>query len=152
MAAEPDPKRSDAEKDPSLPWYADGLPFECTECGKCCTGAPGYVWVNEEEIDQLADWLTMDRSKFVGRFVRKVGRRTSLVEYASGDCVFLDPETRHCRVYPVRPQQCRTWPFWDSNLETPKAWQATCRDCPGAGRGQLVPLEEIENRRKVISI
>ena len=27
-----------------------GLRFECTQCGDCCTGAPGYVWVNKAEI------------------------------------------------------------------------------------------------------
>ena len=36
------------------PWYADGLQFECTQCGDCCTGAPGYVWVNKSEIEALA--------------------------------------------------------------------------------------------------
>ena len=38
------------EKDPSpnTPWYADGLPFTCTQCGDCCTGDPGYVWVTDE--------------------------------------------------------------------------------------------------------
>lgn len=149
---------SDANSDRDTPrrpadvWYAEGLAFECTGCGDCCTGAPGYVWVSDEEVDQLAAWLTLDRDVFVRRFVRKVGSRKSLVEFASGDCVFLDPDTRRCRVYPVRPGQCRTWPFWDSNLKTPAAWEATCRSCPGAGNGPLVPLEEIERRRKVISI
>jgi Fe-S-cluster containining protein len=135
-----------------VPWYAEGLSFTCTGCGNCCTGAPGFVWVSEEEIDQLADWLTMDRAQFVRQYVRKVGRRKSLVEYASGDCVFFDPETRRCRVYPVRPGQCRTWPFWDSNLRSPAAWESTCTQCPGAGRGQVVPLEEIERQRRVVSI
>ena len=143
----------DTPRRPPDVWYAkEGLAFECTGCGDCCTGAPGYVWVSDEEIDQLAAWLTMDRDVFVRRFVRKVGARRSLVEFASGDCVFLDPDTRRCRVYPVRPGQCRTWPFWDSNLATPAAWEATCRSCPGAGNGPVVPLEEIEKRRKVISI
>jgi hypothetical protein len=36
------------------PWYKDGLRFTCTGCGDCCTGAPGYVWVNKEEIEALA--------------------------------------------------------------------------------------------------
>ena len=135
-----------------VPWYAEGLSFTCTGCGNCCTGAPGFVWVSEEEIDQLADWLTMDRAQFVRQYVRKVGRRKSLVGYASGDCVFFDPETRRCRVYPVRPGQCRTWPFWDSSLRSPAAWESTCTQCPGAGRGQVVPLEEIERQRRVVSI
>ena len=143
----------DTPRRPADVWYAEkGLAFECTGCGDCCTGAPGYVWVRDEEIDRLADWLTLDRAAFVRRFVRKVGARRSLVEFANGDCVFFDTDSRRCRVYPVRPEQCRTWPFWDSNLKTPAAWEATCRSCPGAGNGQLVPLEEIEKRRKVISI
>ena len=36
------------------PWYKEGLRFKCTECGKCCTGAPGYVWVNKEEVAEMA--------------------------------------------------------------------------------------------------
>ena len=40
--------------DPEPTWYQDGLAFECTRCGACCTGAPGYVWVNDEEIARLA--------------------------------------------------------------------------------------------------
>ena len=35
-------------------WYDAGLKFQCTRCGACCTGAPGYVWVNGEEIARLA--------------------------------------------------------------------------------------------------
>ena len=37
------------------PWYHEGLRFECTGCGDCCTGAPGYVWLTEEEIRALAE-------------------------------------------------------------------------------------------------
>jgi Fe-S-cluster containining protein len=53
-------------------------------------------------------------------------------------------------VYPVRPPQCRTWPFWESNLESPEAWQKTCDDCPGSGQGELIPVEEISKRLRVI--
>ena len=31
-------------------WYQAGLRFGCTQCGNCCSGPPGYVWVNREEI------------------------------------------------------------------------------------------------------
>jgi Fe-S-cluster containining protein len=36
------------------PWYKEGLRFKCTACGDCCTGAPGFVWVNKEEMEALA--------------------------------------------------------------------------------------------------
>mgnify|MGYP003145583089 FL=1 len=37
------------------PWYRDGLHFSCTQCGNCCTGAPGVVWVDESEIKAIAE-------------------------------------------------------------------------------------------------
>ena len=49
-----------------------------------------------------------------------MGIRKSLVEFPNGDCVFFHGESRTCQVYPVRPRQCRTWPFWNSDLSSPK--------------------------------
>jgi len=134
------------------PWYHKGLQFQCTQCGNCCTGAPGYVWVNKEEVEKLAAYLGMKVGQFERKYVRKVGVRKSLVEYSNGDCVFFDGETRKCTVYPHRPRQCRTWPFWDSNVRTPEAWQQTCEVCPGSGKGKLYQLEDIESQRSQIRV
>lgn len=135
------------------PWYADGLRFSCTGCGDCCTGAPGYVWVNKAEIEALARATGFDDvEQFESRYVRKIGIRRSLVEFPNGDCVFFDNQSRKCLVYDNRPRQCRTWPFWDSNLRTPETWEATCAACPGSGRGKLYQLEQIEAQRQVTRI
>jgi Fe-S-cluster containining protein len=75
-----------------------------------------------------------------------------LVEFLDGDCVFFDNQTRKCRVYEHRPRQCRTWPFWNSNLNTPDDWRHTCKVCPGSGAGRLYQLEEIESMRAVIDV
>ena len=135
-----------------LPWYQDGLRFRCTQCGDCCTGAPGYVWVNKEEIEAIAAELEMDVETFEDQCVRKVGVRKSLKEFPNNDCVLLDPESRGCTVYESRPRQCRTWPFWDSNLKSEEAWEETCEVCPGSGKGKLYSLEKIEEQRKVMRI
>jgi uncharacterized protein len=134
------------------PWYKDGLRFQCTGCGDCCTGAPGYVWVNKEEIASLASLVGIAIAEFEARYVRDVGVRKSLKEYANGDCVFFDGKTRKCRVYAARPRQCRTWPFWESNLRTPEAWEHTCMVCPGSGTGRLYQLEQIESQKAAIRI
>lgn len=134
----------------SEPWYHAGLRFTCTRCGDCCTGAAGYVWVNEEEIRQLAEHRNEPVEEFRARHVRRVGNRFSLREKANGDCVFLD-NSKRCTVYPARPRQCRSWPFWESNVATPEAWERTCRECPGAGEGRLISFEEItENLRTIL--
>lgn len=135
------------------PWYHEGLRFKCSECGDCCTGAPGYVWVNKEEIEKLSEVLGYDDvEKFESDYVRKVGIRKTLKEYPNGDCFLFDNKTRKCTVYEARPRQCKTWPFWDSNLKSEAAWAETCRDCPGSGQGKLYSLEKIEAQRKVMKI
>jgi uncharacterized protein len=134
------------------PWYKDGLRFECTQCGDCCTGAPGYVWVNKEEIEQLAKQVDMSVADFEAKYVRNVGVRKSLIEYENGDCVFFDTKARKCTVYEARPRQCRTWPFWDSNVRTEEAWRQTCEVCPGSGKGKLYQLEEIAKSVAVFKV
>lgn len=134
------------------PWYRDGLRFQCTQCGDCCTGAPGFVWVTNDEIKLLADELGMSADEFEDVYVRQVGVRRSLREFPNGDCVFFDTEARKCQVYNARPKQCRTWPFWDSNLKSETAWKQTCEVCPGSGKGKLYSLPEIEKQRGVVKV
>ena len=136
----------------SKPWYHEGLQFSCSQCGDCCTGAPGFVWLNKQEITQLAARLEMDESEFEAAFVKKVGIRKSLDEFENGDCVLFDAEKRCCSVYEDRPRQCRTWPFWNSNLRSPETWAETCEICPGSGTGKLHQIEDIEEQRNVINV
>jgi Fe-S-cluster containining protein len=133
------------------PWYQAGLRFQCTRCGNCCTGAPGFVWVNEEEVEAIAEHLGEPAGRVEALYTRAVDRRRSLRERSNGDCVFFERD-KGCTIYSVRPRQCRTWPFWESNLATPETWQRTQRRCPGSGQGELIPAEEITRRLNVIRL
>jgi Fe-S-cluster containining protein len=135
----------------SEPWYQEGLRFRCTRCGHCCTGAPGYVWVTDGEVAAIAEHRDEDVGQAEALYTRPVGRRRSLRERPNGDCVFYDRE-KGCTIYPARPRQCRTWPFWESNVVTPEAWAQTCEICPGSGQGDFVPAGEITRRLNVIRI
>lgn len=131
-----------AEPETESPWYRDGLKFECTRCGACCTGAPGYVWVNEEEIEALATIRGETVEQFGLKFLRQVGEHISLVEKPGGNCVFWDRK-KGCTVYAARPVQCRTWPFWPENIETKADWDRVRGICPGSGKGQFFSMEEV---------
>jgi Fe-S-cluster containining protein len=124
------------------PWYREGLAFACTRCGACCTGAPGYVWVSVEEIEQLARHRGQAVEEFSRQFVRRVGDHYSLIERPGGDCIFWDAQAG-CTVYEARPVQCRTWPFWPENVETPEDWEHITRICPGSGQGRHYTAAEI---------
>jgi uncharacterized protein len=145
-------KTVSAEPAAAEPWYKDGLRFKCTACGDCCTGAPGYVWVNQAEIDAIADRVGIEVAAFEKKYVRQIGVRRSLVEYKNGDCVFFDNKSRKCKVYEQRPRQCRTWPFWNSNLRNPETWAETCEVCPGSGKGKLYQLEQIQDQAAIFNV
>jgi Fe-S-cluster containining protein len=136
----------DAPREASAVWYEAGLSFTCTGCGYCCSGEPGHVWVNQEEIARLAGHLGLEQDEFEKQYVRVLGSRRSLHERFDGDCMLLDAETRACTVYEARPVQCRTWPFWPASVETDADWRQTCESCPGAGQGRLYSVEEIRAR------
>lgn len=143
---------------PEHPWYAGGLKFTCTQCGNCCTGGPGFVWISEVEIERLAEFLKLTPRQVLTKYCRKVGSRWSLKERRTSDglydCIFLTEQPapaskprelkkgeavplrrRGCAIYPVRPLQCRTWPFWDTNLSSRQMWNHSAKRCPGMGRG-----------------
>lgn len=124
------------------PWYRDGLAFACTRCGACCTGAPGYVWVTPEEIERLATYRGQTVDEFSAIFVRRVKNRYSLIEKPGGDCIFWDKSVG-CTVYPARPVQCQTWPFWPENVELPEDWEHVRSVCPGSGHGRVYSVDEI---------
>jgi Fe-S-cluster containining protein len=135
----------------SEPWYRDGLRFRCTRCSDCCTGEPGNVWVTDEEIAAIAAFRGETVEEVRGLYTRQGRRGRSLREKENGDCVFYE-RGAGCTIYPARPRQCRTWPFWESNVASPDAWQQTCAVCPGSGQGELISAEEITRRIKVIRL
>src|SRR3954451_22178022 len=78
------------------PWYAAGLKFTCSQCGNCCTGGPGFVWISKEEIVRLAEHLRLTPQQVVEKYCRKIDGQFSLKESRNSrgeyDCFFLTEE------------------------------------------------------------
>jgi len=91
-------------------------PKACEECeGNCCIGDSGYIWVTPKDIENISKFLEMDVEFFKNNFLIKVGYKFSLKEkpYKNGfACIFFDKK-KGCLIYPVRPMQCRSYPFWE---------------------------------------
>ncbi|MGH7175786.1 MAG: YkgJ family cysteine cluster protein [Tepidisphaeraceae bacterium] len=121
------------------------------------------MWISRREISRLAKHLNLTLARTIEQYCRKIGQRFSLKEHRSSagqyDCVFLKEEgaearqaggggvvhrRRICTIYPVRPLQCRTWPFWSGNLSSEENWKDASRGCPGMGVGAARGFSEIE--------
>lgn len=91
-------------------------PNKCKECGgKCCTGESGYIFVSPKEIVEIAEFLGLDFESFSQNYIKKVGYRYSLLDvtqdHKTYSCIFF--EDGICQIYPKRPKQCISFPFWD---------------------------------------
>lgn len=127
-------------------FYENGLKFECQQCRYCCSVEPGFVFLTDEEVENIASYLALEKEKFIDTFCRKVGNdyfyRISLIEKPNNDCIFLTE--KGCSIYPVRPQQCKTYPFWSSIVESQESWDNEAKYCPGINKGKIHSKEEIQ--------
>lgn len=115
---------------PNYPYLFN--PEACKTCpGNCCNGVSGNIWVSPIEIERIAEYLKIKREEFIPDYLRRINNRFSIKELRTGDnyaCVFFDKEKNDCGIYPVRPEQCRTFPFWPWFREHLKE---VLEECPG---------------------
>lgn len=121
-------------------FFDAGIRFKCRHCGTCCTGDPGVVRVNEREVADIASYLDISASALGDTFLYTWENQQRIRETDDGRCLFFEDV---CRIYPVRPNQCKTFPFWFDNLRSESRWKKIHSQCPGIGTGRLYHKNEI---------
>jgi Fe-S-cluster containining protein len=120
------------------------LRFSCTQCGQCCaTAGDYYVYMGSEESERIRSYLQLSRSWFRRRYLRRLDDGEQVLASGRDErCIFLDNSGK-CRVYAVRPVQCRTYPFWPELVGSAAAWNSEARRCEGINQGRVVARSTI---------
>jgi uncharacterized protein len=126
------------------PYYrtANGLRFECTRCGGCCT-RPGPVYFPRPDLERAAAFLGTTPAALLRRHHGRWTRGVAAIDAGDAPCPFYAAD-RGCTIYEARPTQCRTFPFWPELVTRKRSWERGARSCEGIGRGERRPPEEIE--------
>jgi Fe-S-cluster containining protein len=115
--------------------------FQCQSgCIKCCE-EKGFVYISEFDIVQLAEFLHLTVPDFETRYVYRTKNVSRLRVPRHAECPFLS--SHGCTVHPVKPIQCRTFPFWPELVDDKKEWAKTAKWCPGIGKGSHVSTEHV---------
>ena len=127
-----------------MSFYDDGLRFSCIYCGDCCRISDGYVWLTHDSERAICERLDIDDEEFRSLYTEIVDKMVALKSFPNGDCIFYD-EKDGCKIYDVRPLQCKTFPFWPDNVRSSQHWQRAGKICPGIDNGKLHNKDEISN-------
>jgi Fe-S-cluster containining protein len=116
----------------------DDLRFECVAgCTNCCR-VQGWVYVTEDDIRNAAVFLKLPLAEFESKYVVRSKYTTRLRKPKGAQCHFL--KESGCGIHPVKPVQCRLFPFWPELVENRENWNDAGHNCPGIGRGDLIQI------------
>ena len=113
-----------------------GFPFSfdpraCQKCHhRCCRGEAGNVWVDAERMAAICRFLGCNLIDGMQRYFIRRQNRLAIREMRKDHehvCIFLRPGVG-CTIYPVRPRQCREFPFWPHYKA---AFSSLLKECPG---------------------
>ncbi len=125
------------------------LQFTCQPgCTKCCQ-VRGYVYLTEEDLQRAAAHVGMTAEVFEAKYVIRYPTLLRFRKPMNAQCHFLT--SAGCSIHPVKPTQCRLYPFWPELVEERRAWNETAETCPGIGKGELIQIGtalEIANEMK----
>jgi uncharacterized protein len=114
------------------------LRFACQPgCTKCCD-VRGFVYITENDLQRMANHIGVTLKEFEKAYVIRFKHVLRLRKPKRSQCHFLTE--KGCSVHPVKPVQCRLYPFWPELVENRANWQAERAMCPGIGKGELVQI------------
>jgi Fe-S-cluster containining protein len=114
------------------------LRFACQKgCTRCCD-VRGFVYLSEADVTRAAAFLNLSPIEFEERYTIRYRHVIRLRKPLDSQCHFLTESG--CSIHPVKPTQCRLYPFWPELVENVKGWKEAAKTCPGIGQGELVQI------------
>jgi hypothetical protein len=99
----------------------------------------GYVYFTEADIRNATRFLGVTKAAFEKQYIyRTAHQRRMRKPKGTAQCHFL--KDGGCSIHPVKPVQCRLFPFWPELVGDRKQWRQTASFCPGIGKGELIQI------------
>lgn len=96
--------------DPEIAFkYRAQKAHRCQGCGRCCKESE-EILVTPIDLQRLADHFHISIEKARAKFTKRLGQYRGIKR--TKPCMFYDETNARCRIYTVRPQICRDYPFW----------------------------------------
>ncbi|MGC2210821.1 MAG: YkgJ family cysteine cluster protein [Candidatus Korobacteraceae bacterium] len=112
--------------------------FQCQPgCIACCE-QKGFVYLTCDDISRLAEHLEITCAEFRRRYLCGTAPLLRFRKQRHKQCPFLLADG--CSVHPIKPLQCRSFPYWPELLASAGERREAATYCPGMNKGPLVNL------------
>jgi len=118
--------------------------FSCRRCGACCRIKDGIVRLSDAEVTRIAAFLGMKEDAFIEGETELAPDRRSLVlkSRPDGSCAYLTADNL-CRINPVKPDKCRTFPLEWTNPNSGEVCPALSMSTSGTQEQMQDTLEPL---------
>lgn len=155
--------------------FKNGIKFSCQMCGSCCRGfEEGEVYVYEEDIIRLTNFLNLNNKFSLRKFARKYLKlvdntffwreqgasrgkkykfKTLGFKFTGDDehCEFLGEDNK-CTVHEARPFQCIAFPVgWNMLMNSIANFKDYSKKCP-ALRNSLENEGNFYSRKEILRL
>ncbi|MHA1775340.1 MAG: YkgJ family cysteine cluster protein [Promethearchaeota archaeon] len=154
---------------------SQGIFFQCTKCGKCCSNSSeGFIFIFWEDIKKISSQLNLSYKEFAKKYLtitkynfpiwdenleeltaHKAMETLALDFGVDQNCIFLieNGDFKGCKVYKNRPKQCKLYPFWSIVMTSERNFRYHEKFCPGINpKNSAVPFFHPETIEKLIKI
>lgn len=121
-------------------FFTDGINFECQQCSQCCDVENAIVYLSLSDQINISIFFKLSIKQTRDKFFKREFNRWVIDDKHPSKCRFL--KSNICVIYPVRPTQCRLYPFWENLLKNKKKFYK--ENCPGIGKGKKISGEIIK--------
>ncbi|GEM_PF-1241842 len=111
-----------------------GFSFSCRRSGNCCAQPGGRVRLEAKLLPKIAAHLGLKVEGLLSLYLVQGPDGDFLAKEAQGGaCPFLASKDgkASCKIYPFRPEHCRSFPFREDVLKDSRVLASVLRFCPG---------------------
>ena len=99
--------------------------------------------MTKEDFNKISIYLKINSDQLLNDFCRSIEKNgksiVSLKEKINFDCIFW---SNGCLIYPARPIQCITYPFWPSIIDSEERWNSEAEYCKGINKKGNLSLKQ----------
>lgn len=114
----------------------------CDICDRCCINR-GDIKITPVNAIEISKYMNISVREFIEQYTTRAdGEPLEIVIKAEGEknrCVLNDKDTSKCKIHPVKPMQCVTFPLIPVDLENDIFYRQDTCDC--AGQKEMPVLE-----------